>query len=112
MKTRRFQLSEFMSNIYIPVSKTEDYHKIMKIIGENDYRSIQIEDSGKTFLDCLVIETKGRGKYETFQGYSIARIDIGEVTENMADIAIYPNDGTTVKPLKVKRGNIKINLPE
>lgn len=112
MKTRMTELVEFLNKIYVPVDLKTTHSQLMKLLYENDYRKIENADSGKTFSNALVIETKGRGLYETFKGYSISRVDIGRVSKTMVDIAIYSNDGTPVKPIRINKGNIKINLPE
>lgn len=109
--TRREELREYLNKIYCPVNKTAKMAQLWQIIAENDYRAIEEQDKNKMFLDCLIIETKGKGERETFQDYLITRVDIGEVSNATASIAIY-KDINLVTPLKVSRLNIKINLPE
>lgn len=108
--TRKERLWNFIDSLYCSSSKYEEKAKLRRIVFENDYRSIEESDSGKMFRDCLIIETKGRGAYETFQGFKVCRVDIGAVGPTMADIAIF-YDSTIATPQRVARGNIKINLP-
>jgi len=108
---RRTQLLDYMSGLYVPKSKNNEFSQLVKIVCENDYRPINENDSGKMFRDCLIIETKGRGLYETYQSHKICRIDVGEVGGSMANVAIYENDISPVKPMKINKGNIRINLP-
>lgn len=108
--TRKEKLLNFISSLYIPSGKREEKARLMRIVLENEYRAIEESDSGKMFRDCLIIETKGRGVYETFHGFKVCRVDIGAVGPTMADIAIF-YDSTIATPQRVARGNIKINLP-
>ena len=109
--TRREELREYLNKIYCPVDKTAKLAQLWAIVAENDYRAIEETDKNKKFLDCLIIETKGKGSRESFQDYLITRVDIGEVGSATASIAIY-KDINLVTPLKVARDNIKINIPE
>ena len=109
--TRKTELLNFLDDIYIPVYKRGEWSILRKIILENDYRTIEEADANKMYNDCLVIQTKGRGKRETFAGYLITRIDIGEVNEKYADIAYYL-DSNLACPKHIARKNIKFNLPQ
>lgn len=105
-------LAKYLKRLYVPKEHKEAYNNVWRIIWENPYRGIKEDDAGRYFLDCLIIETKGKGAYETFQGYKVCRVDVGSVRDTLVDIAIYSNDSSAiVTPMRVKRGNIKINLP-
>ena len=108
---RRNELLAFISGLYIPVGKREEYATLRNIVLENDYRPIQDCDSMTMKKDCLIIETHGRGLYETFQGFHVTRVDIGEVGEKFADVAIYYPDIEFVIPQRIAKSNIKINVP-
>lgn len=111
--TRRTQLNNFLDLIYKPVGLTGEIAQLRRIISENDYREIREDDTGKMFKNCLIIETAGRGLRETYKAFYIARVDIGNVGAEMADIAIYYNGSDfPATPRRVGRKNIKINIPE
>lgn len=108
--TRRIQLLKFLESIYVPVSLIEKHAELLRIVNENDYRGIEKYDEAHVFMNALVISTKGRGKFESFQGYRITRVDIGKVGREFADIVIF--DGMTLAtPKRVSKTNIKVNLP-
>ncbi|MBQ1347770.1 MAG: hypothetical protein IIY58_00200 [Aeriscardovia sp.] len=108
--TRRNELQTYLSGLYVPAILKKEHSLALHIILENDYRSIEEADAGKMFQDCLIIRTAGNGEREVFKGFTIARVDIGDVGEKFADVAIYA-DIDRVTPMRVKRDNIKINLP-
>ena len=108
--TRRIQLLQFLESIYVPVSLMEKHAELLRIVNENDYRGIEKYDEGHVFMNALVILTKGRGKFESFQGYRITRVDVGRVGKEFADLAIF--DGMNLaSPVRIGKTNIKINLP-
>ena len=108
--TRRNQLLQFLESIYVPVSLIAKHAELLRIVNENDYRGIEKYDEAHVFMNALIISTKGRGKFESFQGYQITRVDVGRVGKEFADLAIF--DGMTLaKPTRVSRTNIKVNLP-
>lgn len=108
--TRREKLIDFLETIYVPAKLISEAAKLRKIVLENDYREIEESDSCSINNNALIIYTKGRGSRESFQGYEITRVDIGEVSSNMVDIAIYHQEYYSVTPLRVSRKNIKVNL--
>ena len=110
MTQRMKELYAFLKRIYVPVDLKRLHAKLMNLVANVEFRAIDKSDSGYTYENALVIETKGRGLYETFKGYSLCRIDVGEVGNSMADIAIH--DDSIIKPLRINKGNIKINLPK
>lgn len=112
MIERMNELRKFIDKIYVPVGLRTDYLLLLKLLNENDYKAVDESDEGKMYPNALIIKTKGRGLYETFQGYKICRIDVGHVSKTMTDIAVYESDDTPVIPMRISKGNIKINLPE
>lgn len=111
--TRRTQLMNFIEQIYKPVGSLEDVAQLRRIVAENDYREIRETDAGKMFRNCLVIETAGRGLRETYQSFYICRVDVGKVSKEMAEIAIYYKGSDYVAtPCRISRKNIRINVPE
>ena len=108
--TRRIQLLKFLESIYVPVSLIEKHAELLRIVNENDYRGIEKDDEGRIIINALVISTKGRGKFESFQGYRITRVDVGRVGKEFADIAIF-DDMNLASPTRVSKTNIKVNLP-
>ena len=112
MISRMNEIREFLNKVYVPVGLKVDYLNLLSVINYGDFRRIEDSDEGKSFQNALVIYTKGRGLYETFQGYKVCRVDVGHVSNTMADVAIYESDVLPVKPLRINKGNIKINLPE
>lgn len=111
MKTRRSELFEFIEGLYVPKQLQDEFAKLRTIIYENDYRGITLDDRYTMHNDCLIIETKGKGAYETFKGFYIARVDVGSIGKDMANIAIYKPGINLAEPLKVLKGNIRINIP-
>ena len=109
--TRRDKLIDFIDSIYFPVSLSEEKYTLLAIIRENDYRGIEEKDANKQFADCLIIETKGRGARESYSEYRICRVDVGEVGPVMADIAVYNHGACLATPKRVKRNNIRFNIP-
>lgn len=109
---RREELLNFLDKIYIPVDKLADVANLTKIILENDYRPIEEQDTNTMKTDCLIILTKGKGLRETFSGYDITRIDIANVSEAMATIAIYNKDSNRFEPQRIKRTNKRVNILE
>lgn len=110
VKTHRARLYEYLTGLYVPVSKREEFAQLLKIVNENDYKSIEDLDEKQNFRDSLVIETLGCGIRETFKGYKICRVDVGKVGVKMADIAIFENGCDLAIPKRVAKGTIKINL--
>lgn len=109
--TRNEELLEYVDSLYIPKDKLEKIANLKRIIRENDYRAIDVNDQGKMFLDSLVIVTKGNPPRETFDYYLIARVDVGEATGQYADIAIFDfYAGHAVTPKRIKRTSKKISL--
>ena len=110
VKTHRARLYEYLTGLYVPVSKREEFAQLLKIVNENDYKFIEDLDEKQIFRDSLVIETLGCGIRETFKGYKICRVDVGKVGVKMADIAIFENGCDLAIPKRVAKGTIKINL--
>lgn len=109
--TRRTQLFNFLEGLYVPVSLRDEFAQLLAIVRENDYRAIEARDSNKSFNDCLIIETKGRGKWETYSEFYICRVDVGQVKKSMVDVAVLPNGSSRFAPKRVNCANIKINIP-
>ena len=111
MKTRKDRLIDFIDRIYTPRALTAKINELRRIVLNGKFRAIEDQDAHTTHENCIVIETKGRGSYETFKNYYICRVDVGDVGPVMADVAIY-YDINFASPQRVNKGNIKINLPE
>lgn len=107
---RNEEIREYLKNIYIPVAARETYMRLLDILQENTYREISSIDEGKILHDSLIIETKGKGERETFQNYTIARVDVGKVGDTYIDIAIYNIDSQSFYPIRVKKDTIKISV--
>ena len=110
MTYRNAKLAYYLGKIYCPVNLRHKLTEVQCIIKENDYREILLTDYGSMHENCLIILTKGKGSRETFAGYRIARIDIGEVTENTAMIAVFNPDTALASPMRIARDNIKYNI--
>lgn len=109
--TRRERLIDFIDSLYCPVAYRDEVALLKKIAAENDYRGIEKKDQNTMHEQSLIIETKGRGSRETYSCFYICRVDVGEVGEEMADIAIfYKDDSCLATPRRVSRKNIKINI--
>ena len=111
MRTRKDRLLDFIDRIYTPRALTAQINELRRIVLNGNFRAIEEQDAHTMHENCIVIETKGRGKYETFKNYYVCRVDIGDVGPVMADVAIY-YDINFASPQRVNKGNIKINLPE
>lgn len=110
MTYRNSKLAYYLGKIYCPVNLRHKLTEVQCIVKENDYREILLTDHDTMIEHCLIILTKGKGSRETFAGYRIARIDVGEVTESTAMIAVYNPDTALASPMRIARDNIKYNI--
>mgnify|MGYP006872989162 CR=1 FL=1 len=106
--TRNERIERFLDSIYIPKAKLGEFAKLLRIAKENDYREIEESDSGKSFEFALYIKTNGRGARSSFDTFHILRVDVGNVSAEYADIALFLPEG--IIPKRMSRRNIKLSL--
>ena len=111
MNERTEKLLDYLAGLYVPKDKTEKMANLTKIILENDYRAIEPSDTGKMFTEALVIATKGNSPRDSFDYYIITRVDVGKITENYADIAVFDYaTSSAITPLRIARTSLKYSL--
>lgn len=70
------------------------------------FREILPSDAGTMRTQVLVLESNGKGKWETFHGSHIEMADIGQVGETFADIYLLGSH----KPVRFKHSTKKIMI--
>lgn len=108
---RNTELNDFIEGLYVPVKYREEIDLLRKLIASQEYRAIEESDAGKSFPDCLVIDTKGRGLRETYSDFTVSRVDVGDVGSEYANIAIYYKGSDLATPKRISKKNIRINIP-
>lgn len=71
-----------------------------------DFREIIPSDAGTMRVQVLVLESKGKGNWETFHGSHIEMADIGQVGETFADVYLLGSH----KPVRFKHSTKKIMI--
>lgn len=90
--TKREQIRGFLNSIYIPRDKVTQYGNLLSFLESVISRSINKNDAKKSRLKILVINTKGVGTRETFNGYGLFYVDFNHVGSVFAEAYIYGTD--------------------
>ena len=110
MCERNKEILKFLNSIYIPKMKEDDLKELKSILKVSEFRKIDCGDVNRSFPKCLIIMTKGNGKYTAFAGWRYARIDVGSVADKFAELAIYYEGYPFAYPKRVAKSNIKVSI--
>lgn len=96
----RQRVNEFLARLYVPKSKRVDRDQLQEILDTMTLRAPNINDAHKSRYTILLIETKGKGKRETYQGHSVRFIDFDSVGDKYAIAYVYDAEGNG-RPLRL-----------
>lgn len=100
----------FLHSIYVPKGRAESWGDLIaRIECIYNLRSVNKNDAGKSHYNALIIETKGDGKRETYQGWSVKYIDFNHVGDKYAEAYIYDADGNGY-PTRIYNDSPKIAI--
>ena len=111
MNKRKENLGEFLNSIYCPKSKKEEMEKLLDFLKNVEIRGIAKSDFKKIRLSALVISTKGKGEWETFDSWSVKFLDLNHVSDVFAEVYLYDNEGRG-HPTKIRVDNPKVSILE
>lgn len=111
MYSRNAHLMVYLANLYVPQSKKADWKKLVEFMERNDLRKIEKTDAKKILIECLVVETRGRGTRETFSSWSYKLMNINHVSSTYAEVYIYSKDEQGY-PSKIRTDNPKLSIIE
>lgn len=103
---KKERMLRFLNSMYVPKAKTDDFVKMLEFMANHDLRDVEREDTDKVGVDVLVIDSAGRGKFETFHGWIILKADFDKVSSTYANVYLY-QEGSRGKPRRVFRESNK-----
>lgn len=106
--TRKEKTLMFLGKVYVPTKSRDKLQDLIHYLDDKEIRELTPRDEFKEF-DVLIIETRGKSLYETFQGWRVDHIYTGAIGKRFADIAVA---GMNYMPLHIGRGNLKISIIE
>lgn len=92
MEKKRERLMEFLKSLYVPKSELPKYQECLDFIESHELRDIEKSDERHAGLDLFMIKTAGRGKWASFKGFLLCKIDLNKVGEKYAEAYIYRPD--------------------
>lgn len=104
---KKERMLRFLNSLYIPVGKRAEATSLIESIANHKLRDIEDEDAHDVGLKLLMILTTGKGKYETYQGWTIKRADIDNVGKTYASAYIYA-PGERGRPQRIVKNSNKI----
>lgn len=89
----RERLHAFLGRLYVPKQKEESFTGLRNFLENVTIRAPNENDAHKAKYTMLVIDTKGKGKRETFDKWSIKYVDFDSIGKRYALAYIYDSDG-------------------
>lgn len=86
---KKERMLRFVNSLYVPVNKREDCAKMLEFMANNSLRDIEADDAHDVGVRLLIIETRGKGQYETFDAWSIMRADFDAIGTKYASAYVY-----------------------
>ena len=75
---------DFARSLYVPKTKKVAHGELMKFIALHDLHPVSESDAGTIWRKMLIVETKGKGKRETYSTHYVADVDIDSVGKKYA----------------------------
>lgn len=104
---KKERMLRFINSLYIPVNKREDCARLIEFIANNPLRDIEADDAHDVGVKLLMIETRGKGQYETFDEWTIMRADFDAIGIKYASAYVYVPCGRG-RPQRLYRNSNKI----